>query len=94
MSGKGAAPDAKGGGIGRAMGSYIDPALSWKDIAWLREITKMPIGVKGVQCVEDVLKAVETGVDVIYLSNHGGRALEFVPCSYLKTVSPLIARIF
>ncbi|KAF7713947.1 FMN-dependent alpha-hydroxy acid dehydrogenase [Penicillium ucsense] len=63
-------------GAARAISSFIDPALSWKDIPWFKSITKMPIVLKGVQCVEDVLRAVETGVDGVVLSNHGGRQLE------------------
>jgi L-lactate dehydrogenase (cytochrome) len=34
---------------------------------------------KGVQTVEDVAKAVEAGVEAVYLSNHGGRALDGSP---------------
>ncbi|ELU45698.1 vacuolar assembling protein VPS41 [Rhizoctonia solani AG-1 IA] len=47
-------PDAKGGGIGRTMGGYLDPALTWADIAWLRGLVPgwMKLGVKGVQTVE------------------------------------------
>ncbi|KAJ5469297.1 Cytochrome b2 [Penicillium diatomitis] len=63
-------------GAARAISSFIDPALSWKDIPWFKSITKMPIILKGVQCVEDVLRAVEAGVDGVVLSNHGGRQLE------------------
>ncbi|KAJ5902606.1 Cytochrome b2 [Penicillium taxi] len=63
-------------GAARAISSFIDPALSWKDIPWFKSITKMPIVLKGVQCVEDVLRAVEVGVDGVVLSNHGGRQLE------------------
>ncbi|KAJ5101318.1 FMN-dependent dehydrogenase [Penicillium alfredii] len=63
-------------GAARAISSFIDPALSWKDIPWFRTITRMPIVLKGVQCVEDVLRAVEAGVDGVVLSNHGGRQLE------------------
>lgn len=63
-------------GAARAISSFIDPALSWKDIPWFKSITKMPIVLKGVQCVEDVLRAVEIGVDGVVLSNHGGRQLE------------------
>lgn len=58
------------------MGGYIDPSFSWKDIPWLRSLSHLPIGLKGIQTVEDAIKAVELGVDLIYLSNHGGRALE------------------
>ncbi|KAJ5112831.1 hypothetical protein N7532_000876 [Penicillium argentinense] len=63
-------------GAARAISSFIDPALSWKDIPWFKSITRMPIVLKGVQCVEDVLRAVEAGVDGVVLSNHGGRQLE------------------
>ncbi|EHA54913.1 hypothetical protein MCOR27_011752 [Pyricularia oryzae] len=64
-------------GAARAISSFIDPALSWKDLPWFRSITKMPIVLKGVQRVEDVLKAVDAGMDGVILSNHGGRQLEF-----------------
>ncbi|KAI9933640.1 hypothetical protein ASPWEDRAFT_174801 [Aspergillus wentii DTO 134E9] len=63
-------------GAARAISSFIDPSLSWKDIPWFQSVTKMPIILKGVQCVEDVLRAVEIGVDGVVLSNHGGRQLE------------------
>ncbi|KAJ5605410.1 hypothetical protein N7510_008191 [Penicillium lagena] len=63
-------------GAARAISSFIDPSLSWKDIPWFRSITRMPIVLKGVQCVEDVLRAVEAGVDGVVLSNHGGRQLD------------------
>ncbi|KAJ5835292.1 FMN-dependent dehydrogenase [Penicillium robsamsonii] len=63
-------------GAARAISSFIDPALSWKDIPWFKSITNMPIVLKGVQCVEDVLRAVEAGCDGVVLSNHGGRQLE------------------
>ena len=63
-------------GAARAISSFIDPALSWKDIPWFKSITKMPIILKGVQSVEDVLRAVEVGADGVVLSNHGGRQLD------------------
>ena len=76
-------PDAKGGGIGRTMGTYLDPALTWADLAWLRGLVPgwMKLGVKGVQTVEDALVAYDLGCDVIWLSNHGGRALDTAPPS-------------
>jgi L-lactate dehydrogenase (cytochrome) len=64
-------------GAARAISSFIDPALSWKDIPWFKSITKMPIVLKGVQRVEDVLKAIDAGVQGVVLSNHGGRQLDF-----------------
>ncbi|PHH78590.1 hypothetical protein CDD80_6632 [Ophiocordyceps camponoti-rufipedis] len=64
-------------GAARAISSFIDPSLSWKDIAWFRSITKMPIVLKGVQRVDDVLRAIDAGVQGVVLSNHGGRQLDF-----------------
>ncbi|KAL2267561.1 hypothetical protein VTJ83DRAFT_4838 [Remersonia thermophila] len=63
-------------GAARAISSFIDPSLSWADIPWFRSITKMPIVLKGVQRVEDVVRAVEAGVQGVVLSNHGGRQLD------------------
>ena len=63
-------------GAARAISSFIDPSLSWKDIPWFKTITKMPIILKGVQRVEDVIQAIAIGVDGVVLSNHGGRQLD------------------
>ena len=67
-------------GAARAISSFIDPSLSWSDIPWFRSITTLPIILKGVQCVEDVLRAIDLGpgiVQGVVLSNHGGRQLDF-----------------
>jgi L-lactate dehydrogenase (cytochrome) len=64
-------------GAARAISSFIDPALSWDDIPWFKSITRMPIILKGVQRVEDVIRSIEAGVQGVVLSNHGGRQLEF-----------------
>jgi 4-hydroxymandelate oxidase len=50
-------------------------ALGWKDIAWIRELTDLPIVLKGVLTAEDARLAIEHGIDAIYVSNHGGRQL-------------------
>ncbi|KAG8727072.1 Cytochrome b2, mitochondrial precursor, partial [Ceratobasidium sp. 428] len=42
-------------------------------------ITKLPLVIKGIQCVEDAERAYEHGVQGIVLSNHGGRELDFSP---------------
>lgn len=79
-------------GAARAISSFIDPALSWKDIPWFKSITKMPIILKGVQSVDDVLRAVEVGVQGVVLSNHGGRQLDFAPSAIevLAEVMPVL----
>ncbi|PWY78380.1 cytochrome b2, partial [Aspergillus heteromorphus CBS 117.55] len=76
MSGAQAINDTKGSGLGRTMGRYIDASFQWQDLAWLRQATKLPIVLKGIQTPEDALLAVEYGVDGIVVSNHGGRSLD------------------
>ncbi|KAK7691837.1 hypothetical protein QCA50_005241 [Cerrena zonata] len=63
-------------GVARAISSFIDPSLSWKDIPWFLSITKMPIILKGIATAEDAILAYEAGVQGIVLSNHGGRQLD------------------
>ncbi|ESK97372.1 mitochondrial cytochrome [Moniliophthora roreri MCA 2997] len=63
-------------GVARAISSFIDPSLSWKDIPWFKSITKMAIVLKGVSTPEDALMAYDYGCQGIVLSNHGGRQLD------------------
>ncbi|KAJ1311535.1 hypothetical protein OPQ81_010019 [Rhizoctonia solani] len=66
-------------GVAQAISGYQDPDVCWADIEWIRSITKLPLVIKGIQCVEDAEKAYEHGVEGIVLSNHGGRELDFSP---------------
>jgi isopentenyl diphosphate isomerase/L-lactate dehydrogenase-like FMN-dependent dehydrogenase len=50
--------------------------LTWPDLAWLRERTRLPILVKGIQHPDDARAAIEHGADGIIVSNHGGRQLD------------------
>ncbi|KFY28208.1 hypothetical protein V493_03055 [Pseudogymnoascus sp. VKM F-4281 (FW-2241)] len=79
MSGTRAKNDEKGNSVSRSMGSYIDPTLSWKDVAWLRKSTKLPIILKGIMTAQDAVLAMQHGIDGIVLSNHGGRNLDTSP---------------
>ena len=54
-------------------GRVFGQSLSWDDLDWLRGITDLPLMVKGLCDPEDVRRAIDSGVDVIYCSNHGGR---------------------
>ncbi len=56
-------------------------AVTWDDLAWLREQWDGPLVVKGVQRGEEVPRMVELGVDGIVVSNHGGRNLDGVPAT-------------
>lgn len=54
---------------------------TWKDIAWLRSLTRLPLLLKGIMSPADALRAIREGVDGIVVSNHGGRALDTAPAS-------------
>jgi isopentenyl diphosphate isomerase/L-lactate dehydrogenase-like FMN-dependent dehydrogenase len=51
-------------------------ALNWGVVERLRKKTSLPLVLKGIATAEDAKIAVEHGVDVIYISNHGGRQLD------------------
>ncbi len=73
-------------------GAYVmqnfDQRLSWADVEWLQSIWSGPIVLKGIQTVDDALRAVDAGVEGIALSNHGGRQLDDAP-SPIELVEPV-----
>jgi isopentenyl diphosphate isomerase/L-lactate dehydrogenase-like FMN-dependent dehydrogenase len=50
--------------------------LTWDDVLWLKKTTRLPIGIKGIMTASDARRAVEAGVELIWVSNHGGRQLD------------------
>lgn len=51
--------------------------LTWETMARIKELAApLPFILKGVQTAEDARFAVEHGVDVIWVSNHGGRQMD------------------
>ncbi|PYI34762.1 hypothetical protein BP00DRAFT_363932, partial [Aspergillus indologenus CBS 114.80] len=69
---------ARGQGVAKTMASSISPFIDWEILAWLRDLTDLPIVVKGIQCVEDAVLAYQHGVQGIVLSNHGGRSQDTI----------------
>jgi isopentenyl diphosphate isomerase/L-lactate dehydrogenase-like FMN-dependent dehydrogenase len=55
---------------------FTGPSLTWEDLKVIRAHTKLPIILKGVQCVEDAKMALDHGADGILVSNHGGRQVD------------------
>ncbi|MCU1672438.1 MAG: L-lactate 2-monooxygenase [Frankiales bacterium] len=55
---------------------FANPALTWDDLAWLKQQTSLPIVLKGVQHPDDARRAVDAGVAGIICSNHGGRQVD------------------
>jgi len=59
----------------------FDPALSWKDVEWIKNIWPDKLVLKGILDAEDARTAVKIGADAIVVSNHGGRQLDGAPSS-------------
>lgn len=55
---------------------YSRPNITWADLPFLREHTRLPIILKGIIHPDDARKALDYGVDGIYVSNHGGRQVD------------------
>ncbi|MGI8789790.1 MAG: alpha-hydroxy acid oxidase [Actinomycetota bacterium] len=55
---------------------FTDPGLTWGDLPWIAEVSKLPVVVKGVMTAEDARAAIEHGAAGIVVSNHGGRQLD------------------
>lgn len=55
---------------------FSRPSLTWSDLATLRDMTSLPVVLKGLQHPEDATKALDAGVDGIIVSNHGGRQVD------------------
>jgi len=54
----------------------LDPALTIDDIAWLHELSGLPIMVKGLCRADDARRCADAGAVAVVVSNHGGRQLD------------------
>jgi 4-hydroxymandelate oxidase len=69
-------PTVGSSGMAIHTNQVFEPALSWADLAWLRERSRLPLVLKGVLHPADARRAAESGVSAVVVSNHGGRQLD------------------
>ncbi len=62
--------------IGQWAWQFANPQVTWEDLKWLREITELPIVLKGILHPDDARMAVEHGAQGVLVSNHGGRQVD------------------
>jgi isopentenyl diphosphate isomerase/L-lactate dehydrogenase-like FMN-dependent dehydrogenase len=55
---------------------HLQSAITWELMEWIKETWGGPFMLKGVATAADTKMAIERGVDIIYVSNHGGRQLD------------------
>ena len=60
----------------RVSGREFQAALDWRTVDRIKQNFDIPLALKGIATREDAVRAVEHGVDWIYVSNHGGRQLD------------------
>jgi len=60
----------------RATGFDYQAGLSWTQVKRFKDTHDVPLILKGIATAEDAALACEHGVDVVYVSNHGGRQLD------------------
>jgi len=75
--------------VGRALEQSV---VSWSDFAWIRDLWKGPIMVKGVHTADDARRAVDVGASALIVSNHGGRQLDGVAPS-LRVLPEVVAAV-
>jgi 4-hydroxymandelate oxidase len=54
---------------------------TWKFFDQIRPMVKVPMLAKGIVTAEDAKMCLEHGLDGIYISNHGGRSLDYTPAT-------------
>jgi 4-hydroxymandelate oxidase len=81
--------DVEDSGLSSYVAQLLDAGFAWKDLAWLRGATKLPIVIKGIVRADDARRAVDAGAAGIIVSNHGGRQLDGAPATI--DVLPAIA---
>lgn len=62
--------------VQRFIATYSRPSLRWEDLAFLRDLTSLPILLKGILHPKDARRAIEHGMDGVIVSNHGGRQID------------------
>ena len=69
-------PADEGSALAAWVAKNLDPAISWDDLAWIREASGLPVIVKGIVRGDDAARAVDAGASAVVVSNHGGRQLD------------------
>ena len=70
----------------------LDPALSWDDVAWVKDQWGGKLILKGLMDAEDAAIAASLGADAIIVSNHGGRQLDGAPAS-VEVLPGIVAEV-
>ncbi|MEV6671883.1 alpha-hydroxy acid oxidase [Streptomyces sp. NPDC051162] len=62
--------------VGEHTKEILDPRCDWDDLRRLRQLTRLPLIVKGILDHRDAVRAADLGANAVVISNHGGRQLD------------------
>jgi len=62
--------------VRKFVATYSNPCTTWEDLKFLRAQTKLPVVLKGILHPDDARKALDAGMNGIFVSNHGGRQVD------------------
>ncbi len=75
-----------------AMVAALDASVTWKDVEWVRSLTRLPVILKGILAPEDAILAAQHGAAGIIVSNHGARNLDTTP-STIEALPHVVAAV-
>uniref|UniRef100_A0A7G3AIW4 (S)-2-hydroxy-acid oxidase n=1 Tax=Lutzomyia longipalpis TaxID=7200 RepID=A0A7G3AIW4_LUTLO len=81
-----------GSGLLEYVNKQFDDSITWEDVKWLVEFTKLPVIAKGILTAEDATTAVQCGCRGIIVSNHGARQIDGVPAS-IEALPEVVAAV-
>ena len=71
-----AAPTVEGSGLAAYAEDEFDRSLTYDDLTWLRDVSGLPVIVKGVLRADDATACAKAGAAAVIVSNHGARQLD------------------
>ena len=66
--------------------------FNWEDVAYIKKNHDIPLIIKGVATAEDARICCDLGVDVVYVSNHGGRQLDH-GCGAIEVLPEIVEAV-
>lgn len=81
-----------GSGINEYVAKQFDPSITWDDVKWLMNFSKLPVILKGIMTKEDAKIACDIGVAGIIVSNHGARQVDN-EASSIEALSEIVAEV-
>lgn len=72
--------------------ALFDPKLTWKDVEWLRSLTRLPVLLKGILNPDDADQAVNSGASGLIVSNHGSRNIDTLPAT-IEALPEVVAKV-